>query len=155
MIRKPDTASLIVLALGLTVGSGLLYGAQFIQPPIFDPVGSAALPQACAVALIALALGEFLAQFSKQHPDTGVSKDTVEGFDLITATVAILMIAYIGLMQLGLGFEAATLSFVMAAIPVIGRSFRLLAIAVIIAALLAFGAAWLFSTIFFVDLPKI
>ena len=155
MIRQPDTASLIVLALGLTVGSGLLYGAQFIQPPIFDPVGSAALPRTCAVALIALALGEVLAQFSRHQPDTGVSKDTPDGFDLITAIVVILMIAYLGLMQLGLGFEAATLSFVMATIPVIGRSLRLLAIAVIIAALLAFGAAWLFSTIFFVDLPKI
>ena len=154
MMRQPDTASLIVLALGLSVGSGLLYGAQFIQPPLFDPVGSAALPRACAVALIALALGEVLAQFLKQQPDNGAPADTQDGLDWITATVAILMIAYLGLMQLGLSFEAATLSFVMATIPVIGRSIRLLAIAVIIAALLAFGAAWLFSTIFFVDLPK-
>lgn len=45
-----------VAGLGIAVGAILLVGSRSIAPPLFDPVGSAALPRAGAVGLTALGL---------------------------------------------------------------------------------------------------
>ncbi|MBD3625530.1 tripartite tricarboxylate transporter TctB family protein [Halovulum sp. GXIMD14794] len=149
MKARPDGSALFVAGLGLGIGAVLLIGAGSIAPPMFDPVGSAALPRACAVALIGLGLGTALQSALRGIPSGGAGA-------IRPATIGLvgLMVAYVLAMELGLGFALATILFTAAAIPLVARSRRLLIFSVPIALVLGLGAQWLFTSVFFVDLPR-
>lgn len=149
MNTRPDGSSLFVAGLGLGVGAVLLIGAGNIAPPMFDPVGSAALPRACAIALIGLGLGTAL-QSALRGGGAGGNASTRPA----TVGLVLLMIAYVLAMELGLGFALATILFTAAGIPLVARSRRLLIFSVPIALALGLGAQWLFTSVFFVDLPN-
>lgn len=157
---KPDTiaikssiASCFVALLGALIGTVLLVGARDIAPPMFDPVGSAALPIACAVTLMLLGIGVLLQSLLQnarlQTADDGKSGTTrVASLGLLA-----LMIVYLLAMHLGIRFSLATTGFVALAIPLICQRLRVLPLALFIAIILGFGSEWLFTSIFFVDLP--
>ncbi len=149
MKARPDGSAVFVAALGLAIGAVLLIGAGNIAPPMFDPVGSAALPRACAVALIGLGLGTAL-QSALRGGGSGGDARTRPA----TVGLVILMAAYVLAMELGLGFALATILFTAAAIPLVARSRRLLIFSVPTALALGLGAQWLFTSVFFVDLPS-
>lgn len=149
MKARPDGSALFVAGLGLGIGAVLLIGAGSIAPPMFDPVGSAALPRACAVALIGLGLGTAL-----QSALRGIASGGAGAIRPATIGLVGLMVAYVLAMELGLGFALATILFTAAAIPLVARSRRLLIFSVPIALVLGLGAQWLFTSVFFVDLPR-
>jgi len=152
MKARPDSSALFVAALGLGIGAVLLIGAGNIAPPMFDPVGSAALPRACAVALIGLGLGTALQSALRRGAPGGAGG--AGAIRPATTGLVLLMAAYVMAMELGLGFALATILFTAAAIPLVARSRRLLIFSVPIALVLGLGAQWLFTSVFFVDLPR-
>jgi putative tricarboxylic transport membrane protein len=145
----PDRASLVVAALGLAVGAVLWVGARNIAPPLFDPVGSAALPKVCAVALAGLGLGTLAQAWLSRRPRPAAEAPPRPG----TYGTMALMAGYLLAMQLGLGFLLSTILFTAIAIPLVGGRRRLALLAVPIALALGFGTLWLFTSVFFIDLP--
>ena len=151
-----------VAILGLVIGAVLLIGSRSIAPPLFDPVGSAALPQASGIALIALGLLVLLQAWrGARRPAALDAVDEVSGDDPAReagtrpATLGTLglMGLYVAAMEWGMGFAAASVLFTSAAIPLVSTSWRLVPIAIGIALVLSFGSQWLFTQVFFVDLP--
>jgi len=142
-----------VASLGLAIGAVLLIGSRSIAPPLFDPVGSAAVPIACAIALIAMGLANLIDAVWKNKTDRYTQ--AIEGSGIRPATFGFVTITvgYIASMNFGLRFSYATVLFVVAAIPLIGARRNLVPVALVIALLLGFGSEWMFTKIFFVDLP--
>ncbi len=147
----PDRSSLVVAALGLVTGAVLWVGARNIAPPLFDPVGSAALPRVCAVALVGLGLGTLAQGWLSSRPRAAGMDDTPPRAG--TYGTMALMAGYLAAMQLGLGFLLSTILFTAIAIPLVGGKPRLALYAVPIALVMGFGTLWLFTSLFFIDLP--
>lgn len=121
---------------------------------MFDPVGSAALPIACAITLLLLGAGVLvqtrLQRDSGQQPEAATRGNT----RLATIALLALMIAYLVAMHLGIRFSLATTGFVALAIPLICQRLSVLPLAIPIAFILGYGSEWLFTSVFFVDLPS-
>ncbi len=121
---------------------------------MFDPVGSAALPIACAITLFLLGAGVLVQtalrskEVRKKNADEGSGSTR-----LATVALLALMIAYLLAMHQGIRFSMATAAFVALAIPLISQRLRVLPLAIPIALVLGFGSEWLFTSVFFVDLP--
>lgn len=153
MWRRLDAADLLMIGFVVAVCAILLIGANFIPPPMFDPVGSAALPRAVAVALLLL-VGIFLVTRLRGRPGesrSGLSDIAMGRGAVITL---LLVVAYGALMQTRLiGFAPATALFLAAAIPALRGSWRELPLAVAVGLVMGFGSQWLFTEVFFIDLP--
>lgn len=149
MQGRLDRRNLAIAALGLVVGAILWVGAKSIAPPLFDPVGSAALPRACAVVLVGLGLGTLVQGWLSGRPDPE------PGTPIRPATLgtAGLMAAYLLAMQFGAGFLVSTILFVALCVPLVGGAPRLILLGGAIALALGFGSLWLFTSVFFIDLP--
>lgn len=120
---------------------------------MFDPVGSAAVPIACAVTLFLLGVG-VLVQAWLQRDSLQLRENRGSGGTRVaTFGLLALMIAYLLAMHLGVRFSLATTGFVALGIPLICQRLNVLLLAVPIAIILGFGSEWLFINIFFVDLP--
>jgi putative tricarboxylic transport membrane protein len=139
------------LGLALFIATILFVGAQSISPPIFDPVGSAALPQACAVALIGGAMGIFIE--SALRAKKGIEAAVSAPLRPATLGILALMCGYLLAMQFGFGFLLPTIFFTAVAIPIVAKSRKAVPFAIVTALLLGFGCQALFSSVFFVDLP--
>lgn len=139
-----------MLAVSAAVAAILLVGARSIAPPLFDPVGSAALPRACAVALLGIGFGTVLQSWLR---GAAVSTAVSARFRIATLGTLALMILYILAMQIGLGFVLPTIGFVALAVPLVSGSKRSIPLGIALALILGYGAAWIFSEVFFVDLP--
>ena len=150
-----NPTAVFTAALGIAIGSVLLIGAGDISPPMFDPVGSAALPRACGVVIIALGLGA-LAQSWKNLGRPIVSKTDEAVAQIRPATLGLtgLMVLYPLGMELGLGFALSTIAFVALSIPLIAARWRALPVALVVALALGLGSQWLFTNVFYVDLPQ-
>lgn len=145
---------------GLAVGIGalsalMLWEAEKIPPPFFDPLGSAAVPSSIAVilaALAALVLARALAAlpWPASTPQEGYRPRPDVAFGIAFAAVA-----YVTVMELGwLGFRDATIAFVTFAVAVLGRfQPRLMAIGLVVAVIVGFGAKYLFTEVLFIALP--
>lgn len=144
-----DRSSLVVAAMGIGIAAILWIGARSIAPPLFDPVGSAALPRACAVALVGLGLGTLAQSLLSRRPVPEA------GATIRPATfgTAALMVAYLAAMQFGVSFLIATVFFVAVAVPLVGGARRLIPIGTVLALALGFASVWLFTSVFFIDLP--
>jgi putative tricarboxylic transport membrane protein len=147
----------VALAIAVAAFAGLLWWeALKIPPPFFDPLGSAAVPKAIAVALAALAIIILVrALLALPWPARQPPRDYRPRPD-IAAGIVVLVFAYVGVMQLRLlGFELATILFLIAAAALLGRMNRMtLALGVVCALVIGIGATWLFTGFFYIDLPR-
>jgi putative tricarboxylic transport membrane protein len=162
LVQGAEAQAELLLALCLFVLSAAVWiAADLLPPPIFDPLGSAAVPKLVAimVALLALAM---LVQRLAGRADAGVVRDPgdpAEHAAPLRPPVAVAsfaaMAAYPLAMATGaLGFREATFVFVL----VLGGFLshferRTMLILMPTSAVLAAGLAWLFSGVFFIDLP--
>nr|WP_306265558.1 tripartite tricarboxylate transporter TctB family protein [Pararhizobium sp. IMCC3301] len=148
---RVDNAAWFACGLGLVVAAVLLVAARNIAPPIFDPVGSAALPRACAVALIGTSIGILIEAALRTR--RGLTPPVAGRIRPGTVGTFALMTAYLAAMQLGLGFTLSTILFTALAIPLVSHSLRSIPLAIGTALLMGFGGNWVFTSVFFVDLP--
>jgi putative tricarboxylic transport membrane protein len=130
--------------------------AQKVPPPFFDPLGSAAVPKSIALILAVLAV-VILARALVALP--WPPREAPDGYRPrpdIAVGIVLLAIAYIAVMHLRLvGFELATIGFLIGAAALLGRLERkTLALGVVSAFLIGIGATWLFTRFFFIDLPR-
>lgn len=181
--RSPDAlADLVVGGLLIGLAALLWVGSRAIAAPFFDPLGSAALPRACALLIAALStvmIGQALYRLRRPAALTLASRTDPSATPVASAQAAAyaastpgtatwrrrpwlasglvgLCVAYAAAMQWNLaGFRAATGSFVFAAILLLGGAKpRTLVMAALVAGLLAAGGQFVFSRWFYIDLPQ-
>jgi hypothetical protein len=147
------------LALGLfliVVCGAVLWEARTIPPGVFEPLGSAPIPQATAGLIILLALvvmGRALLALRQDAP-AGPAEDLALR-PLDAAAVIGLSVLYVLAMALRLfDFAVLTALFLMVTIGALTRfERRLLPIIVVLALATGFGCQYVFTRIFVVDLP--
>jgi hypothetical protein len=147
------------LALGLfliVVCGAVLWEARTIPPGVFEPLGSAPIPQATAGLIILLALvvrGRALLAL-RQDARAGPAEDLALR-PLDAAAVIGLSVLYVLAMALRLlDFALLTALFLMVTIGALTRfERRLLPIVVVLALVTGFGCQYVFTRIFVVDLP--
>ncbi len=145
------------LAVIVAAFAGVLWWESLkVPPPFFDPLGSAAVPKALALVLAALA-AVILARAMLALPWKAPGQE--EGYRPrpdIAVGIVVLAVAYIGAMQLKvLGFQAATLVFLIAAAALLGRLDRAtLMIGAASALVIGIGGTLLFTRFFYIDLPR-
>ena len=147
----------VVSCLTVVLAGLVLWGAQSIPPPFFDPLGSAAVPKACAYILIALALIISIRRFieNKVELTTG-SKETGYKKELWLALgVVSLSILYTLAMGAGwIGFRWGTIVYIFATGSILAKgSFRIIVISLALGLLFGFGGQYLFTNFFYIDLP--
>ncbi|GAB5377315.1 MAG: hypothetical protein AcusKO_37770 [Acuticoccus sp.] len=146
------------VALALSVGGFaalLLWEADKIPPPFFDPLGSAALPNAIALVMAVLATIVLLRAVAA-HPFPALVRPTdYRPRPDIALGIVILALAYVAAMEYGvLGFRAATVLFVALACALLGRlQPRIALVGVLVALVVGFGGAYIFTNVFFIALP--
>ena len=150
------------LGLALFVIAGaIIFFIETLRLPegIYEPLGSAPVPQ--AVSLVVLALAAWMAiaacrELARRHP----GQDMAPAFDfrrhaLRPVLVIGMTFLYVLVMQAALmGFGLATTFFLFAAITVLQRpSPATLLAAALLAAIAGFGGQWLFTQVLIIDLP--
>jgi hypothetical protein len=146
------------LGLCLIVVCGAVLGeARRIPAGVFEPLGSAPLPQATAGLIILLALvvmGRALAALRQgargRPPEEGLVLRPLDA-----AAVVGLSVLYVLAMALRVvDFALLTAAFLMVTIGVLTRfERRLLPLIVVLALVTGFGCQYVFTRIFVVDLP--
>ena len=148
----------IVFGTLLIVLAGVVWASVAqLPPPFFDSLGSAAFPKALA-AIIALLSCIVLAQgamaWRASEPSEREPLPYRQRFDLAVGFI-VLTVLYAAVMEFDLlGFAWATTLFVFAGGTALGR-FRLreTILSAAIAVLLGFGGWYLFTQVFYIDLP--
>lgn len=148
----------------LVVLSGLVFAeTRDIAPPLYDPLGSAAIPQVVALVVAGMAAAVALSGIRRLRvPEADASEPGVvsEAQAATTPEQAMLFVAlcavYLVVMGVGLvPFAWASLVFVTAAGTVLGqRRPAAAAIALLLGVLLGFGGKYVFTHVFFLDLPQ-
>jgi putative tricarboxylic transport membrane protein len=144
----------VVLAVAvLAIAALVLWESRRIPPPFFERIGPAALPVAIGLLLAALALGLLVWRLVA----TG-RRDEAPAFDFRPArslAMLALFAAYVAAMQQGLlSFRLATVAFVVGAgIAMTGLRPRPVAVLAALAVLTALGTQFVFTRVFYVDLP--
>ncbi|WP_439579178.1 tripartite tricarboxylate transporter TctB family protein [Elioraea sp.] len=145
------------LALGVALFAGVLWWQSGkVPPPFFDPLGSAAVPRGIAITLAVLAvLVAVRAVLGLGGRVRGGSAGYRPRPD-IALGIILLAVTYLGVMHLGLlGFELASIAFLVAASALLGRfERRTVALGVALALILGIGGTWLFTGFFYIDLPR-
>lgn len=162
LLNDPDGRADLVLAAAVWIVSAVVYwGASLLPPPIFDPVGSAAIPKLISVVLAVLAA---LIVVQRMLELRGVKTDgdnqRPEDPDMplrpgLALACIFIMAAYAAMMNLGLlGFREATVPFVILLGGVLCRFRRSTMPVIVVCALaIAVGFSWLFSEVLYIDLP--
>lgn len=162
LLADSDGRADLFLAIGVwALAAAAFYGAAILPPPVFDPLGSAAVPKFVAVILAILAglvVWRRWLLLRVTAPAAGEAEERAEAPPLrprVAVASIVVMLAYVGVMAFGLlGFREATVPFVILLGGVMSRFRRSTMIVVTpLAFLLAFGAAWLFSGALYIDLP--
>jgi putative tricarboxylic transport membrane protein len=160
-LADPDARADLLLAVGVWLLAGAAYyGAAILPPPVFDPLGSAAVPKFVAAILAILAgwmvLRRGLLLRAAPPPEGDMQGGGAAPLrpGVAIASIAI-MLAYVGVIGLGLlGFREATVPFVILLGGVMSRFRRSTMIIVTpLSFVIAIGAAWLFSGALYIDLP--
>jgi putative tricarboxylic transport membrane protein len=163
LLADPDGRADALLALAIWLVAALAYyGAAQLPPPLFDPLGSAAVPQAVAIILALLAAAILFRRWASvsRNPEPAAKPPGTAAVDpplrlgIALAAVAVIT-AYVGVMALGwLGFREATAPFVLLLGGVLSRFRRgTMIVLVPLALAAAIGLAWIFSGPLYVDLP--
>lgn len=164
--RDGEAQAELILALCMVVLSAAVwFAADSLPPPIFDPLGSAAVPKlvAIVVALLSAAmLGQRLSGTADRGavPDPGdPAEDGREAVAPLRPWIAVgsflAMAGCPAVMAAGLlGFRETTFIFILALGGLLSRfSRRTMTILVPTAAVLAVGLSWLFGGVIYIDLP--
>jgi len=149
------------LALGLcliVVCGAVLWEARSIRPGVFEPLGSAPIPQATAGLITLLALvvmGRALHALFRRPPAPPADGEELTLRPLDAAAVILLTTLYILAMALRVvDFAILTALFLLVTIGVLTRfERRLLPLVVVLALVVGFGCQYVFTRIFVVDLP--
>lgn len=143
------------VSLALILGClAVLWQTRRIPAGTFEPLGSAPVPQATALLIIALSVVVGLgARRRMRGPETGDPPAPPRRLD--AAAVAGLTIAYVMVMDWGaLDFAPLTALYLFATIGSLIRFRpRGLVTAAIIAVVMGWGCAYVFTRVFVVDLP--
>jgi hypothetical protein len=148
----------LALALFLIVVCGaVLWEARTIPPGVFEPLGSAPIPQTTAGLIILLALvvmGRALRAMVRAAPARPADEDLALR-PLDAAAVIGLTVLYVLAMALRLfDFAILTALFLVVTIGVLVRfERRLLPVIIALALATGFGCQYVFTRIFVVDLP--
>lgn len=162
-MRKPfadaDGLADLVLVVAMWIVAAAVYAsASRLPPPIFDSVGSAAIPKAVAIAVAVLA-AMILVQRLWRKPSAEESEEGQADLAPLRKGMALaciaIMVSYTAAMSYGiLGFREATVPFVILLGGVMSRFRRSTMLVLVPSAFaIAFGFGWLFSEVLFVDLP--
>jgi putative tricarboxylic transport membrane protein len=162
-MRKPfadadGLADLVLVAAMWIVAATVYASASRMPPPIFDPVGSAAMPKSVALVIAVLAAMILVQRLRRQPPAGAAEEGQADLAPLRTGTALAciaIMVGYTGVMSYGiLGFREATVPFVILLGGVMSRFRRSTLLILVPSALaIAIGFGWLFSEVLFVDLP--
>lgn len=164
MTTKPTaaTAPITDLILGAALaGFGLLVlsDSQDIPPPVFEQFGAAKLPQAAAILLMAFSLSIVAGAALRILRDSGPVHSAVETnagsrWLSMVGVTAILLGHSAAISFLDVGFAITTFVALPAMFCVLlGTNRRTLLIGILVAAIVAFGLQYVFTSIFSVDLP--
>lgn len=155
----------IVLGLGCLAYAVFLYfGALHVPPPIFDPLGSAAVPKIAAflIALLSVViLMTGLRQRSTSSTELSVGTEDEEDapvtprYDLGICLLGFCA-AYVAGMEFGvLGYPVATAIFLFASGLLLGGlNARNVLLSLIISLVVGFGSDLVFSEFFYIQLPR-
>lgn len=155
----------IVLGLGCLAYAVFLYfGALHVPPPIFDPLGSAAVPKIAAflIALLSVViLMTGLRQRSTSRTELSVGTEDDEDapvtprYDLGICLLGFCA-AYVAGMEFGvLGYPVATAIFLFASGLLLGGlNARNVLLSLIISLVVGFGSDLVFSEFFYIQLPR-
>lgn len=152
-IPFPRRQDVLTSAGGCLVAVVLLIGATYIPKPLFDPVGSAAFPRACAVALIVLSicvLIESVLKVRKAQIQAASSEPPVTRAAMMLG----LMFGFLAMLQIGLGYTLATAAFVPAGIYLISGDRRLAVYGIALGLGLGVVCNYVFNSIFYIALPQ-
>lgn len=142
-----------VFALTMILACGAVYWASLDLPEaVLEPIGPAAFPRAVSVILAVLSLAVLVGAL---RPRATAAKAAVVPRPWLAAATVALTIVYIGVMELEwLGFRDATIVYlaVLGALLVDFVARRLILVAVI-AIVLGIGTHYVFTKLFFIDLP--
>ena len=144
-------AAFFVIACGL-----ILWETRAIPPGTFEPLGSAPVPQATALLIMLLSLTVGIRAFLRLRAAAPASTPAEAGNRPLDAViVAVLTVIYVALLDARvMDFAPLTAAFLFIVIAILIRfSPRGLAIAAVIAAIVGWGAQYIFTRIFVVDLP--
>ena len=150
---RPD----LLLAAAVTGFAALIWlQSRKIPPPFFDPLGSAAVPRAVALVMVALAAIMALRALAGLAEPSDAAKAEYRPRPDLAIGIFVLCVAYVGAMDLGwIGFEAATIVFLVAAAALLGRlHLKTLLMGTAFAVVMGVGGTWLFTRFFFIDLPR-
>ncbi|MGP1396302.1 MAG: tripartite tricarboxylate transporter TctB family protein [Inquilinaceae bacterium] len=142
----------------IVVCSAVLWESRRLPPGTFEPLGSAPIPRIVAGLIILLSL-VVIAQagltLRRGRAAPPAADDMLVPRPVDAAAIFLLTVAYVLAMALGLiGFAVGTALFLFVSIGLLVRFRpRLLVVAALIAVLMGFGCQYVFTHIFFVDLP--
>jgi putative tricarboxylic transport membrane protein len=154
-------AELILVLCIICLSTAVWIAADRLPPPIFDPLGSAAVPKLVAVLVAALAAAMLVERYIGAADrgavsDPGNPTDTAAPLRPSIAVGAFVAMAGCpAAMESGIfGFRETTFVFILALGGLLSRFSRgTMVILVPIAAVLAVALSWLFSGLLYVDLP--
>jgi putative tricarboxylic transport membrane protein len=143
------------------VASVVWWQTALLPPPIFDPIGSALIPQLVALVTAGLSLvmiaGALDTARAELRQDQSAGGETRDGWPPVWRALAVvaMLLVYGSLLQIdGLGFTLATVLFVAPAGMLLSRGNRRVMLASTISAvLLAVACSYVFTQIFYIDLP--
>lgn len=146
------------MALALSIGAFaalILWEADKIPPPFFDPLGSAAVPNGVALVLAVLAGLTFIRAIAALP---WPARPPAVGYRLrpdIAVAISVAAVLYVAAMDFDiLGFRTATIAFVAFASAVLARfQMRMSLIGVLVALGVGIGGAYIFTQFFFIALP--
>jgi putative tricarboxylic transport membrane protein len=154
-------AELILALCIMALSAAIWIAADRLPPPIFDPLGSGAVPKLVALLVMALAAA-LLVQRLRGTADRGAIPDPGDPTEAVAPLrpgIAVgafaAMAACPAVMDVGLlGFRETAFVFILALGGILSRfSRRTMTILVPTAAILAVGLSWLFGGYLYVDLP--
>jgi len=149
MDARIRTAEVVLSLVAIAIAVAFLLDGWRLEAGVFEPVGSGAVPNAVAAAIILMAL-VVLAGFARARSgeDADSERWGVAGVSLLLLTV------YVTALALGLRYQWATLLYVPLAILAIAPDRRRSwPVALVCAGVLAFGLDYTFRYLLVTDLP--
>ncbi|MCZ6673569.1 MAG: tripartite tricarboxylate transporter TctB family protein [Verrucomicrobia bacterium] len=135
----------------------VLWGAQDIPPPFFDPLGSAAVPKVCAYLLILIALGICIRRYFENRAGSN-SNPEAEGYKsepwLALAVVAMSILYTLAMGSGWIGFRWGTVIYIFVTGSILARKhYPVMGLSLALGLLIGIGGQYLFTQIFYIDLP--
>ncbi len=146
--------ALVVIALALVVW----WGTAGLPPPRWEPIGSAALPRGLALVMAVLAVPVLVGavrRWRKLEPSAPAESLAYRRHPTRAVAVFLVLAAYVALLDLRLlGFALATIpAFLVVGAILTGFDRRQLPRIAVFVVALVLAVQWLFTRVFYVDLP--